>query len=250
MLDDTDRLTVPLTQLPARPTRSTPLLKAISLYRGPVAHGHEHAEPNRSIDEAWLAPQCLLSQAHRLRAVCGWVGGGAQDSDPPGAVLDHRQGVGCSAIQQVHGEEVAGQGRFGLRAEKLGPGRAVARIDFSAPSAVMRNCLRIRGATLSQRSAIRFKHFDLALLSDARLFHTIGRGNSWWEMRLRDARGRWMAIRLNGHPSAERQRFMCALQSYLDRPLVQVEGLFAEASADGLWWSRRQGSAGRQPYRR
>lgn len=71
--------------------------------------------------------------------------------------------------------------------------------------AVMRNCLRVRGAILSQCSAIKFKDFDLALLSEARLFHAVGRGNSWWEMRLRDARGRRMTIRLNGFPAADRQ---------------------------------------------
>jgi len=109
--------------------------------------------------------------------------------------------------------------------------------------AVTRNCLRVRGATLSQRSVIRFKDFDLALLSEARLFHAVGRGNSWWEMRLRDARGRRMTIRLNGYPSADRQQFMRALQPYLDRPQVQVEGPFEEASAGGLWWPRRHTSS-------
>ncbi|ACU75768.1 hypothetical protein Caci_6935 [Catenulispora acidiphila DSM 44928] len=106
-------------------------------------------------------------------------------------------------------------------------------------TAVMRNCLRVRSATLSQRSVIRFKDFDLALLTEARLFHAAGRGNSWWEMRLRDARGRRMVIRLNGFRSTDRQQFMRALQPYLDRPQAQVEGPFAEASAGGLWWPRR-----------
>ena len=46
--------------------------------------------------------------------------------------------------------------------------------------AVMRNRLRVRGATLSQRSVMRFKDFDLARLSEARLFHAVGRGDSWW----------------------------------------------------------------------
>ena len=38
------------------PKQADQLLEAIGLYRGPVAHGHEHAEPNRSTDETWLAP--------------------------------------------------------------------------------------------------------------------------------------------------------------------------------------------------
>ncbi len=107
--------------------------------------------------------------------------------------------------------------------------------------AVMRNCLRVRGGVLSQRSVIRFKDFDLALLSEARLFHAVGRGNSWWEMRLRDARGRRMVIRLNGYPSADRQQFMRVLQPYLNRPEVRLEGPFVEASEGGLWWPRRRG---------
>jgi hypothetical protein len=81
-----------------------------------------------------------------------------------------------------------------------------------------------------------------------------GRGNSWWEMRLRDARGRRMTIRLNGLRSADRQQFIRALQPYLDRSQVQVEGPFAEASglvaaAAGLsacrWWQLTSWSVGR-----
>jgi hypothetical protein len=64
-----------------------------------------------------------------------------------------------------------------------------------------------------------------------------GRGNSWWEMRLRDARGRRMTIRLNGFPSADRQQFMRTLQPYLDRPQMQVEGRSRRL--------RRAGSGGR-----
>ena len=36
-------------------------------------------------------------------------GGHAEDSDAPGRVLDHGQDVGLGAIEQVDGEEVAGQ---------------------------------------------------------------------------------------------------------------------------------------------
>lgn len=35
---------------------ATALLEAIELHRGPVALGHEQAEPNRNTDEAWLTP--------------------------------------------------------------------------------------------------------------------------------------------------------------------------------------------------
>jgi len=39
-----------------QPEHAAALLEAIELHRGSVAHGHEHAEPNRTTDEAWLAP--------------------------------------------------------------------------------------------------------------------------------------------------------------------------------------------------
>ncbi|WP_194891979.1 AfsR/SARP family transcriptional regulator [Catenulispora pinisilvae] len=39
-----------------RPEHATALLEAIELHRGAIAHGHEHTDPKRAIDEAWLAP--------------------------------------------------------------------------------------------------------------------------------------------------------------------------------------------------
>jgi DNA-binding SARP family transcriptional activator/LysM repeat protein len=38
------------------PEHATGLLEAIGLHRGAIAHGHEHTDPKRVTDEAWLAP--------------------------------------------------------------------------------------------------------------------------------------------------------------------------------------------------
>ena len=40
---------------PQQPEHSA-LLEAIALHRGPIAHGHEHTDPKRNTDGAWLAP--------------------------------------------------------------------------------------------------------------------------------------------------------------------------------------------------
>ena len=45
--------------------------------------------------------------------------GGSEDADAPGGVLDHHQDIGLGAVEQVDAEEVAGQDRFGLRAQEL-----------------------------------------------------------------------------------------------------------------------------------
>ena len=49
----------------------------------------------------------------------GRVQGDAEDADAPGRVLDHGQDVGLGAVEQVDGEEVAGQDRLGLGAQEL-----------------------------------------------------------------------------------------------------------------------------------
>jgi hypothetical protein len=54
---------------------------------------------------------------------CGRVGGGPEDVDAPGGVFDDGQAVHLGAVQQVDGEEVGGDDRFGLGAQELGPGR-------------------------------------------------------------------------------------------------------------------------------
>jgi hypothetical protein len=51
------------------------------------------------------------------------VGGGAQDPDPPGGVLDDRQHMQARAGQRDGLEEVARKQRVSLRAEQAGPGR-------------------------------------------------------------------------------------------------------------------------------
>jgi hypothetical protein len=45
--------------------------------------------------------------------------GDAHDSDAPGGVLDYGQDVGLCTVEQVDGEEVAGQDRAGLGAQEL-----------------------------------------------------------------------------------------------------------------------------------
>ena len=49
----------------------------------------------------------------------GRMQGDSEDADAPAGVLDHGQDVGLGAIQQVGGEEVAGQDRLGLGAQEL-----------------------------------------------------------------------------------------------------------------------------------
>jgi hypothetical protein len=49
--------------------------------------------------------------------------GDSEDSDAPGGVVYHGQDVGLSAVEQVGGEEVAGQDHLGLGAQELRPGR-------------------------------------------------------------------------------------------------------------------------------
>jgi hypothetical protein len=45
--------------------------------------------------------------------------GDAEDADAPGRVLDYGQDVGLGAVEQVGGEEVAGQDGPGLGAQEL-----------------------------------------------------------------------------------------------------------------------------------
>ena len=49
----------------------------------------------------------------------GGMQGDADDSDAPGCVLDYGQDVGLCTVEQVNGEEVAGQDRLGLGASEL-----------------------------------------------------------------------------------------------------------------------------------
>jgi hypothetical protein len=49
----------------------------------------------------------------------GGMQGDADDSDAPGCVLDYGQDVGLCTVEQVDGEEVAGQDRLGLGAQEL-----------------------------------------------------------------------------------------------------------------------------------
>jgi hypothetical protein len=50
---------------------------------------------------------------------------GAQDPDPPVAVLDHRKDVHLRAIEQVSGEEVQRQDPLRLGPQEFRPARAV-----------------------------------------------------------------------------------------------------------------------------
>jgi hypothetical protein len=74
------------------------------------------------VSDEELEPVGAVFQVHqgiagRLHRPCGGrVGGGAEDPDPPGGVLDHRQDVGGGAVEQVDGEEVGGEDRLGLGA--------------------------------------------------------------------------------------------------------------------------------------
>ena len=45
--------------------------------------------------------------------------GDPEDADTPGRMLDHGQDVGLGAVEQVDGEEVAGQDRLVLGAQEL-----------------------------------------------------------------------------------------------------------------------------------
>jgi hypothetical protein len=49
----------------------------------------------------------------------GGMQGDSEDADAPGRVLDYRQDVGLSAVEQVDCEEVTRQDRVGLRAQEL-----------------------------------------------------------------------------------------------------------------------------------
>jgi len=49
----------------------------------------------------------------------GGMLGDAEDADAPGGVLDDGQDVGLGAVEQIGGEEVAGQYRLGLGAQEL-----------------------------------------------------------------------------------------------------------------------------------
>ncbi len=49
----------------------------------------------------------------------GGMGGDAEDADAPGRVLDHGRDIGSGAVEQVDGEEVAGQDRLGLATQEL-----------------------------------------------------------------------------------------------------------------------------------
>jgi hypothetical protein len=86
-------------------------------------------------DELWpaipheeLEPICVVFEVHQGVAghldgpLSGGVAGGAEDPDPPGGMLDHREDVGGGAVEQVDGEEAGGEDRFGLRAQELRPG--------------------------------------------------------------------------------------------------------------------------------
>jgi hypothetical protein len=61
---------------------------------------------------------CLLGDPFR-----GRVGGDPQDVDAPGGVFDDGQAIRLGAVQQIDGEEVGGDDRFGLGAQELCPGR-------------------------------------------------------------------------------------------------------------------------------
>jgi hypothetical protein len=67
----------------------------------------------------------LLAEVHDQVAgllggpFAGGMQGGADDSDAPGCVLDYSQDIGLCAVEQVDGEEVAGQDRLSLGAQEL-----------------------------------------------------------------------------------------------------------------------------------
>ena len=95
--------------------------------------GPEHGIERR--DELWpavpheeLEPVRVVFEVHQGVAghldgpLSGGVAGGAEDPDPPGGMLDHREDVGGGAAGQVDGEEAGGEDRFGLRAQELRPG--------------------------------------------------------------------------------------------------------------------------------
>ena len=70
-------------------------------------------------------PVRLLAEIHHQ--VAGLLGGpfpggmqgDAEDADAPGCVLDHGKDVGLGAVEQVDGEEVAGQDGLGLAVQEL-----------------------------------------------------------------------------------------------------------------------------------
>jgi hypothetical protein len=53
----------------------------------------------------------------------GWVQRDSENADAPGGVLYDGQDMGLGAVEQVGGEEVARQDRFGLGSQELRPGR-------------------------------------------------------------------------------------------------------------------------------
>jgi hypothetical protein len=67
----------------------------------------------------------LLAKIHHQVAgllggpFAGGMQGDADDSDAPGCVPDYGQDVGLCAVEQVDGEEVAGQDGLGLGAQEL-----------------------------------------------------------------------------------------------------------------------------------
>ena len=76
-----------------------------------------------------LEPLGLFAEVHECIAGhlrgplgCG-VGGGAEDVDASGGVLDHGQDICGGAVEEVDGEEVGGEDRFGLGAQEACPGR-------------------------------------------------------------------------------------------------------------------------------
>ena len=67
----------------------------------------------------------LLAEVHEEVAglldgpFAGGMQGDSEDADAPGGVLDYGQDVGLGAVEQVGGEEVAGQDGLGLGVQEL-----------------------------------------------------------------------------------------------------------------------------------
>jgi DNA-binding SARP family transcriptional activator len=67
------------------PEHAAALLEAIDLHRGPIAHGHEHIDPKRNTDEAWLSPY-REAHAHKLIDVHNDAAALLRATDPDRAI--------------------------------------------------------------------------------------------------------------------------------------------------------------------
>ncbi len=115
---------------------------------------------------------------------------------------------------------------------------AIAALFVLMGLAVERNRITVSDDTLYVRYVTGTKQHHLDSLTAVRVIKAAGRYNSYWEMHLRDATGRWTVLRLNGYSKASRQILMSALRPYFERPAVTLEGPVGKALAGGLWFPK------------